>query len=192
MLFIPGCETFYEGDECSDPIVQQAAAKLVGFGESAFSNDSGSVIPIARPLPQRLYLCAELVDGLLEILDCGQFILNWRRQLAGYPIGGYPDRLVDIFESKLHQWPAPTFAQQNPDARPCCVGLVDAESAGNGVVLLIIWHIVVRIIWRTIVPDGPSPTPKRRLGAGICRAYTFSPEICSLMPNSEHRSVPHT
>ena len=46
------------------------------------------------------------------------------------------------------------------------------------VVLLIIWHIVVRIIWHTIVPGVPSPTPKRSMTAGMCRAYTFSPQIC--------------
>ena len=46
------------------------------------------------------------------------------------------------------------------------------------VVLLIIWHIVVRIIWHTIVPDVPSPTPKRSLTKGISWGRTFSPLIC--------------
>jgi hypothetical protein len=54
--------------------------------------------------PQGLYLCAELVDDLLEVLDRGQLILNWRRQLACYPIGGHSDRLIDVLESKLDSW----------------------------------------------------------------------------------------
>jgi hypothetical protein len=47
--------------------------------------------------------------------------------------------------------------------------------------LLIIWHIVVRIIWHTIVPDVPAPTPKSPLTVGICRGHTFSPQICCRM-----------
>jgi hypothetical protein len=72
---------------------------------------------IAWLLPQRLYRCAELVDDLLEILDRGQLILDWRRQLAGYPIGGHADRLIDVLKSKLHRGAAPALAQENPDAR---------------------------------------------------------------------------
>jgi len=45
-------------------------------------------------------------------------------------------------------------------------------------VLLIMWHIVVRIIWHTIDPDVPLPAPKRPLTTGICRAHTFIPQIC--------------
>jgi hypothetical protein len=37
--------------------------------------------------------------------------------LAGYPIGGYPDRLIDVLESKLHHGAAPALAQENPDTR---------------------------------------------------------------------------
>ena len=77
------------------------------------------LLPIAWLLPQRLYLCPELVDDLLEILNRGQLILDWRRQLAGYSIGGYPDRLIDVLKSKLHHGAAPALAQKNPDARAC-------------------------------------------------------------------------
>ena len=68
------------------------------------------LFPIAWLLPQRLYLRAELVDDLLEILDCGQLILDRRRQFAGYPISGHADRLIDVLESKLHNGAAPALA----------------------------------------------------------------------------------
>jgi hypothetical protein len=77
---------------------------------------------IQTPVPVLTYDLVRFLklplDDLLEVLDRGQLILNGRRQLAGYPIGGHSDRLIDVLESKLHQGAATALAQQNPDARP--------------------------------------------------------------------------
>jgi hypothetical protein len=62
----------------------------------------------------------------------------------------------------------------------------------QSVVLLIIWHIVVRIIWHTIVPDGLRRPRKGVSGRKYAEpTHTFSPRFAVVMPNSEHRSVPH-
>jgi hypothetical protein len=37
---------------------------------------------------------------------------------------------------------------------------IDAISGDTGVVLLIIWHILVRTIWHTVVPSAPSLIPR--------------------------------
>ena len=111
MLHPLGMQRFTGWMSVQDPILQQAAAKL------AASDSRACYSPSLGVLPQRLYLRAELVDDLLEILDRGQLLLDWRRQLAGDPISGHTDRLIDVLESKLHHGAAPALAQENPDAR---------------------------------------------------------------------------
>jgi hypothetical protein len=73
-----------------------------------------AVVPFRRFYPVAegvgLYLCAELVDDLLEVLDRGQLLLHGRRKLSGHVIRRDADRLIDGLQSELHDGTAPALA----------------------------------------------------------------------------------
>ena len=64
-----GAKGFIRAMSVQIPILQQPAAKLTGPMIPRSLLIQNALFPIARLPPQRLYLGAELVDDLLEILD---------------------------------------------------------------------------------------------------------------------------